>query len=90
MKKWVEKKNCCNDYTYIVFGGVLSGRYKIKGWCFSPQAGDKVTYKAQQIGDQIWLSIIAGYGETFLLKRIPCGFERLSNEQIYNKAIKYL
>lgn len=90
MKKWVEKKNCCNDYTYIVFDGVLSNRYQIKGWCFSPQTGDKVTYKAQQIGDEIWLSIIAWYGEAFLLKRIPCGAEHLSNDAIYRIAVEYI
>lgn len=90
MKKWVEKKNWNNTYTYIVFDDVLSDRYKVTAWCFSAQAGDKVTYKAQQIGDQIWLSVLVRSVAPCLLKRIPCGTEHLSNDAIYKIAVEHI
>lgn len=90
MAKWREAKNWNNDCTYILFDGVLTNRYEIKVWGFNAKVGDEVTYKAQQIGDQIWLSVSQIYGPPVLLKRIPCGVEPLTNEEIYQIAIKHI
>ena len=90
MKKWREAKNWNNDCTYILFDGVLSGLYKINTLDFNAKVGDEVTYKAQQIGDKIWLSVLQPYSPAVLLKRIDCGSQTLSNEEIYQIAIKHI
>lgn len=61
------KSNVLNDYKYIEFSGVLSGRYET----LQPQ-GTPVVYKAQLIGDYVWLSYRAGgfLSAVTLLKRI--------------------
>lgn len=90
MTKWREGKNWHNDYTYILFDGVLTSRYKINTFGFNAKKGDGVTYKAQQIGDQIWLSVLWDYVAPTLLKRIPCGAEPLANDEIYQIAVEYI
>lgn len=90
MCKWREAKNWNNDCTYILFDGVLSSRYKISTFGFDAKKGDEVTYKAQQIGDQIWLSVLWHYAALTLLKRIPCGVEPLTNDEIYQIAMEHI
>lgn len=90
MAKWREAKNRNNDCTYILFDGVLTSRYKINTFGFGAKKGDEVTYKAQHIGDHIWLSVLWRYAAPTLLKRIPCGVEPLTNDEIYQIAIEYI
>lgn len=90
MSKWREAKNRNNDCTYILFDGIFTGRYRVTTWGFNIKVGENVTYKAQQIGDQIWLSVQPRHTSLSLLKRIPCGVEPLSNEEIYQIAVKYI
>lgn len=81
-------KNLLNGCTFILFDGVLSGRYKISGLGLNAKVGDEVIYKAQQIGDKIWLSVLWRYAALTLLKRIDCGSQILSNDEIYQIAIQ--
>ena len=90
MAKWREAKNWNNDCTYILFDGVLTSHYKISAFGFGAKKGDEVTYKAQQIGDQIWLSVLWLYVAPTLLKRIPCGVKTLTNDEIYQIAARYI
>lgn len=85
-----EAKNWNNDNTYILFDDVFTGKYKVKVWSFGIKKGDAVTYKAQQINDHIWLSVLGKYHAPALLKRIPCGDKQLSNEEIYQIALRYI
>lgn len=90
MAKWREAKNERNDYTYILFDGVFTSRYKVSAFGFNAKKGDGVTYKAQQIGENIWLSVSWRYVAPTLLKRILCGVAPLTNDEIYQIAVKHI
>lgn len=97
-KKYMVQQNAMNDYRYIVFEAVASGRYVFDHPKY--QKGKVAFFKAMQMKDsEVWLWVDVGHHFSSGLMRVPHNVQLLKTlkvggeltfDEIYELVINYV